>query len=162
MVIDPMNKRHAENMLIKIREVTQAPIKYLFYSHNHYDHAKGGQVFKDEGAEIISHIGAYEYIKANPSPDLVLPDTTWSGDRTGYTLGGTTLELYYVGVSHGNGMTTFVIPREKVTCKLEEETIPGLSGGLSFKLYGHTRLVEVVLMTPCHPFFLDSDIVIMF
>ena len=126
MVIDPMNKRHAENMLIKIREVTQAPIKYLFYSHNHYDHAKGGQVFKDEGAEIISHIGAYEYIKANPSPDLVLPDTKWTGATYSVTLGGTTLELYFVGVSHGNGMTAFVIPREKVTCKLEEETVPGL------------------------------------
>ena len=137
-----MNKRHAENMLIKIREVTQAPIKYLFYSHNHYDHAKGGQVFKDEGAEIISHIGAYEYIKANPSPDLVLPDTKWTGDRYSVTLGGTTLDLYYVGVSHGNGMTAFVIPREKVTCKIEEEMIPGLSWRLSLKLNGQKRLVE--------------------
>ena len=142
MVIDPMNKRHAENMLIKIREVTQAPIKYLFYSHNHYDHAKGGQVFKDEGAEIISHIGAYEYIKANPSPDLLLPDTKWTGDRYSVTLGGTTLDLYYVGVSHGNGMTAFVIPREKVTCKIEEEMIPGLSWRLSLKLNGQKRLVE--------------------
>ena len=142
MVIDPMNKRHAENMLVKIREVTQAPIKYLFYSHNHYDHAKGGQVFKDEGAEIISHIGAYEYIKANPSPDLVLPDTKWTGDRYSVTLGGTTLDLYYVGVSHGNGMTAFVIPREKVTCKIEEEMIPGLSWRLSLKLNGQKRLVE--------------------
>ena len=145
MVIDPMNKRHAENMLVKIREVTQAPIKYLFYSHNHYDHAKGGQVFKDEGAEIISHIGAYEYIKANPSPDLVLPDTKWTGDRYSVTLGGTTLDLYYVGVSHGNGMTAFVIPREKVTCKIEEEMIPGLSWRLSLKLNGQKRLVEYML-----------------
>ena len=151
MVIDPMNKRHAENMLIKIREVTQAPIKYLFYSHNHYDHAKGGQVFKDEGAEIISHIGAYEYIKANPSPDLVLPDTKWTGATYSVTLGGTTLELYFVGVSHGNGMTAFVIPREKVTCKLEEETVHNRTELLSFEVCGQKRLVEFLMMIYCHP-----------
>ena len=38
-------------------------------------------VLKDEGAEIVSHIDAYNYIKANPSQDLVLPDTKWSGER---------------------------------------------------------------------------------
>ena len=40
-----------------------------------------GQVFKDEGAEIVAHVEAYEYIKENPSADLVLPDTKWTGDR---------------------------------------------------------------------------------
>ena len=30
------------------------------------------------------------------------------------TLGGTTLDLYFTGVSHGNGMTAFVLPAQKV------------------------------------------------
>ena len=38
-------------------------------------------MFKDEGAEIVAHVEAYEYIKENPSADLVLPDTKWTGDR---------------------------------------------------------------------------------
>ena len=114
MVIDPMNVDHSEKMLAEIRKITDAPIRYLFYSHNHYDHAKGGQVFKDEGATIVSHIDAYKYIEANPSQDLVLPDQYWTGDKTEITLGDTTLELHSAGPSHGNGMTTFVLPRERV------------------------------------------------
>ena len=47
MVIEPVNVKHSQQMLMEIRKITQAPIKYLFYSHNHYDHAKGGQVWKD-------------------------------------------------------------------------------------------------------------------
>ena len=31
----------------EIRKVTSAPIKYLIYSHHHYDHIAGGKAFKD-------------------------------------------------------------------------------------------------------------------
>ena len=44
MVIDPMNVEHSKAMLAEIRKFTNLPIRYLFYSHNHYDHTKGGQV----------------------------------------------------------------------------------------------------------------------
>ena len=46
MVIDPMSKEHSEAMLAEIRRVSNAPIKYLVYSHNHWDHTSGGQVIK--------------------------------------------------------------------------------------------------------------------
>ena len=39
----------------EIRKVTQAPIKYLIYSHHHYDHIAGGKAFKDAGATIVAH-----------------------------------------------------------------------------------------------------------
>ena len=114
MVIDPMNVPHAEKMLAEIRKITDAPIRYLFYSHNHWDHTKGGQVFKDEGATIISHIDASEFIKANPSDDLLVPDKNWVGERYDVSLGGMNLELHYLGVNHGNGMTIFILTNEKV------------------------------------------------
>ena len=41
---------------------------------NSYD-----QVWKNEGATIVSHIDAYDYIKDNPTQDLVLPDMKWIG-----------------------------------------------------------------------------------
>ena len=41
MVIDPMQLKHAQAMLEEIRGITQAPIKYLFYSHDHWDHTIG-------------------------------------------------------------------------------------------------------------------------
>ena len=48
MVIDPMNVEHSKAMLQEIRKFTDLPIRYLFYSHNHYDHTKGGKVWPDQ------------------------------------------------------------------------------------------------------------------
>merc|ERR1712079_847217 len=114
MVVDPMNNNQAKAMLAEIRNITQAPIRYLFLSHNHYDHIKGAQVFRDEGASVISHIEAYEYMEANPTKDVILPDQTWSGDRRDFSLGGVTMELHYLGLSHGLGMTSFLLQPQKV------------------------------------------------
>jgi len=38
----------------EIRKVTQAPIKWVVYSHHHYDHIAGGKPFKDLGATFIA------------------------------------------------------------------------------------------------------------
>lgn len=114
MVVEPVNSRHSALMLEAINTLTTEPVKFVFYSHNHWDHASGGQVFRDVGATIISHEYAYEYIEANLGPDQVLPDEVWSGSRNDVTLGGVTLELYYFGGSHGVGMTAFLLPGAKV------------------------------------------------
>jgi glyoxylase-like metal-dependent hydrolase (beta-lactamase superfamily II) len=53
IVTDPISygrPQAAKTYLEEIRKITQAPIKYLIYSHHHYDHAAGGKVFKDAGA----------------------------------------------------------------------------------------------------------------
>jgi glyoxylase-like metal-dependent hydrolase (beta-lactamase superfamily II) len=42
----------------EIKKVTNQPIKYVIYSHNHYDHITGGKPFKDLGATFISHKNA--------------------------------------------------------------------------------------------------------
>jgi glyoxylase-like metal-dependent hydrolase (beta-lactamase superfamily II) len=45
MVFETVNTSHAKSMLAEIRKITNKPIKYAFHSHNHWDHASGGQVF---------------------------------------------------------------------------------------------------------------------
>ncbi|MFQ5596766.1 MAG: MBL fold metallo-hydrolase [Nitrospiria bacterium] len=114
IVIEPVNSGHSKGMLKAIRSVTDQPIRYLLPSHNHWDHANGGQVFRDEGATIVSHVEAYEWMRANPHPDLALPDESWAGNRKDIVLGGTTLELHYLGMNHGLGMTVFRLPKEKI------------------------------------------------
>ena len=74
IAIEPMNTEHAKGMLKAIRNVTNKPVRYLLHSHNHWDHSKGGQVFRDQGAKIVAHAEAVEWMKDNPHPDLVLPD----------------------------------------------------------------------------------------
>ena len=114
IVIEPVNTRHSTAMLKAIRTVTDQPIRYLLLSHNHWDHSGGGQVFRDAGATIVAHVEAYEWMKANPNKDVALPDESWAGNRKNILLGGTTVELNYLGMNHGLGMTVFRLPREKI------------------------------------------------
>lgn len=114
IAIEPVDTKHAQGFLKAIKTVTNKPVRYLLHSHNHWDHSKGGKVFRDAGAKILAHAAAYEWMKDNPNPDLALPDEKWDGNRKDISLGGTKLELHYVGMSHGLGMTVFVLPKEKI------------------------------------------------
>ena len=60
--------------LAEIRKITQAPVKYVIYSHHHYDHASGGKVFKDQGAVFVAHHNAHRRLAALRNPDVVMPD----------------------------------------------------------------------------------------
>ncbi len=109
-VFDTFDSQHSKSMLAAIGSVTDKPIRYAFQSHNHWDHASGGQVFKDAGAQVVMHVLAAEWLAANPGRDTVPPDTVWSGDRKNISLGNLTVELRYLGMNHGRGMTVFTIP----------------------------------------------------
>ena len=87
IAIEPYNSLHARKFIKAIRTVTQQPIKYLLISHNHYDHARGGKVFSDEGATEIAHQEAADYMEEHPSNDLYLPDRTWRGKKQTLCLG---------------------------------------------------------------------------
>ena len=41
--------------IAEIEKITQAPIKYVVYSHSHFDHIAGGKPFKDLGAVFVAH-----------------------------------------------------------------------------------------------------------
>ena len=114
IVIEPVNPNHAKALLTAIRAVTDEPITYLFHSHNHWDHSKGGQIFKDEGATIIAHKAAYDWMQANPHPQVVQPDEGWEGARKDIQLGNKTLELHYLGMNHGMGTTIYRVAEQKV------------------------------------------------
>ncbi|NKB70190.1 MAG: MBL fold metallo-hydrolase [Candidatus Latescibacteria bacterium] len=114
VVIESVSTQHATGLLQAIRAVTDQPVKYLLHSHNHWDHSSGGQVFKEAGAVTLAHIEAWEWMRANPGRDMAVPDESWGGVRKDITLGGTTIELHYLGMNHGLGMTVFRLPEQKV------------------------------------------------
>ncbi len=114
IAIEPVSIEHSQGLLKAIRSVTEKPVRYLLHSHNHWDHSKGGQVFRDKGAKIVAHVEAYEWMKANRHPDIALPDDVWAGNRKDIILGGKTIELHYMGMSHGLGMTVFLLPKEQI------------------------------------------------
>jgi len=97
----------------EIRKITKQPIKYLIYSHHHYDHIAGGQPFKDAGATIVSHRRAKERLEMIKDPSTPLPDETFSRGKT-IRLGGTTLELSYHGLNHSDSTIVMRLPKEKI------------------------------------------------
>ena len=97
----------------EIKKVTDKPIRYLIYSHHHYDHIAGGQPFKDAGAKIIAHKRAKERLEVIKDPHTPLPDETFDKRRT-LKLGGTVLELSYHGLHHSDSNIVMRLPKEKL------------------------------------------------
>jgi glyoxylase-like metal-dependent hydrolase (beta-lactamase superfamily II) len=97
----------------EIKKVTDQPIKYLVYSHHHYDHISGGQPFKDAGATIVAHRRAKQRLERLGDPATPLPDETFDKQRT-LRLGGTALELTYIGLNHSDSSLVMRLPKEKI------------------------------------------------
>ena len=114
---DPIGLRRPQAVTTYMDEIKKVsggqPVKYLIYSHSHYDHIAGGKPFKDAGARVIAHKNALAQLKRFPSPDIVMPDETVNDKRT-ITLGGTTLELLYVGPNHSDNSLVMRLPKEKI------------------------------------------------
>src|SRR5258708_9075790 len=93
---DPASyRRPAQPYIDAIKAVTDKPIKYVIYSHHHYDHIAGGQPFKHLGAIFIAHRRAKDRLlelkKQNALlPDGVMPAQVVDGKKTLH-FGGTAL-----------------------------------------------------------------------
>ena len=118
---DPIGRYRPEAVtayLAEIKKLTDQPVKYLIYSHAHFDHIAGGKPFKDQGAVIIAHTNAKKHFewakKQNALLDsVVMPDEV-VGDKKVISLGGTTLELIYVGRNHSDSSLVMRLPKEKL------------------------------------------------
>jgi glyoxylase-like metal-dependent hydrolase (beta-lactamase superfamily II) len=105
----------------EIKKVTNQPIKYLIYSHHHFDHIAGGKAFKDAGAKVVAHKRAKERLAQIKDPHTVMPDETFDGKKV-INLGGTTLELIYLGINHSDSNIVMRLPKEKIIFLVD--TIP--------------------------------------
>ena len=103
-----------QQYLDAIKKVTDQPVKYLIYSHHHYDHIAGGKVFKDAGAKVIAHKRATERLKALKDANTVVPDESVSDRGRTIRLGGTTLQLAYTGRNHSDSSLVMFLPKEKI------------------------------------------------
>jgi len=110
---DPLNPDAARILHEQIREITDRPVKYVAYSHSHWDHIAGGQVFKDEGATFVAQERCAENFRELPNPDVVMPDITFR-DRYTIELGGKSVTMYYFGPTHDNCLVVMHIQPENV------------------------------------------------
>ncbi len=103
----------AEAYVEEIKKITKAPIKFLIYSHHHYDHSAGGKPFKAAGALVVAHKNGTDRLKKLKGKDVVIPDQS-VGNKHTIKLGGTTLELHYVGRNHSDSSLVMFLPKEKI------------------------------------------------
>jgi len=97
----------------EIRKVTDKPIKYVVYSHHHFDHIAGGQPFKAAGATFVAHRNATARLKMLAAPDVVIPDVS-VGDKHDIVLGGVKVELRHVGRNHSDSSLVMSVPKDKL------------------------------------------------
>jgi len=127
IVTDPISPEAAERYRAAIAEVTEQPVKFVVYSHAHWDHARGGQIFKDEGATFVAQERCVQNFAESPNADIVPPDITFA-DNYSVELGGTSLDLYYFGPSHGTCLIV-MIPRPHKMIYTVDLVTPRPAGG---------------------------------
>ncbi|WP_106476938.1 MBL fold metallo-hydrolase [Phytohalomonas tamaricis] len=99
---DPINDNAAAWLRDELdQRFSDTPIRYVAYSHNHFDHTYGGQEFAAEGVTFISHRLAREDLVRTRAetqiPDLVFDDTM------SVYLGDSEVRMHYHGTNNGRG-----------------------------------------------------------
>ena len=92
--------------------MTDQPVRYLIYSHDHPDHAIGGEVFA-ETATFVSHRRAAEKLAALADPRTPVPEIAFT-DQLTIELGGKTIELYYTGRNHSDNSIVLLYPERRL------------------------------------------------
>lgn len=143
----------------EIRKVTNQPIKYLIYSHHHYDHIAGGKAFKDAGAKIVAHRRAAERLAVLKDPATPLPDEIVGDGGRVIRMGGKIVELSYVGPNHSDSTLVVRLPQDQLIFLVDLVPVgafPGL-GMIDFhpleamESYKRILAMDWTRMVPGHP-----------
>ncbi len=115
LVDDKFDQDH-EQIVEKVKSVTNEPIKYIISTHHHADHSGGNAKFLPT-TEIISTLNAHNNIvehKQSNAPPGVLPARVTFTDETVVFLGGKQVEAKAVGRGHTNGDCVVYFPADRV------------------------------------------------
>jgi glyoxylase-like metal-dependent hydrolase (beta-lactamase superfamily II) len=128
LVIDGNFPEGAEEVIAKIRSMTDKPIRFAFDTHHHGDHMYGNKVWVDAGAVPVAHEGVVEEArKYEPGrwdeaakerndvreSELVLPVIRYP-DRMVFDDGTMRVELLHFGVGHTHGDGWAWLPKERI------------------------------------------------
>ena len=147
-----------EQYLAEIRKVTNQPIRYVVYSHHHFDHIAGGRAFKEAGARFVAHETAKARLAVLNDPNTVLPDETVGRRRT-IKVGGTELELTHVGLNHSDSTLVMRLPKERIVFVVDllaVGQIPGRGMIDFYPLQAEDSIKQIIAMDwerliPGHP-----------
>ena len=112
VIVDNMFDRNHASILAQIKSVTDRPLKYVFNTHQHDDHA-GGDFKMLPLAEVIAHKNVRAnlkdlkrpYYEDTPGTPIGLPRVTFT-DELAVTLGEKEVQARYFGRGHTSGDAT--------------------------------------------------------
>ena len=111
LVTDPANDERAAMMKEAVEAITDAPVKYVAMSHEHYDHVGGADAF--EGAQVVCHVNCQPVFDLDPigmSPEV---HRTFD-EYLELDVGGISVELHFLGPGDGDATTVMYLPEEQV------------------------------------------------
>ncbi|HEX4998014.1 MAG TPA: MBL fold metallo-hydrolase [Terriglobia bacterium] len=111
LLVDSKNERIHDDVLAKIKSLTNQPVKYVVLTHNHQDHAGGAAKFAAEGAQIIISTADRENMARSRNPGW-MPSLTYEGKATLFLGGKKAQLLEYRG--HTRGDTVVFFPGARV------------------------------------------------
>ena len=135
LVIDGNFPSGAQEIIPKIKAITDKPIRFAFDTHHHGDHAYGNQIWVEQGAVPVAHAGVIEEMKkyetgyyggkpgrwedsAKSRPDVAAsklkPPTLLYNKDMIFDDGKHRVELHYFGVAHTHGDGFAWLPKEKI------------------------------------------------
>ncbi|MFN7921775.1 MAG: MBL fold metallo-hydrolase [Bryobacteraceae bacterium] len=129
LVIDANYPWGAKEILPEIKKTTQKPIRYVFNTHYHGDHAYGGSLFTDQGAQIVcSEACAVESKSKGQAgwdrntatgefslkPYKLAHPTITFGQFMAFDDGEHRVELRLMGPGHSKGDAAAWLPKEKI------------------------------------------------
>jgi glyoxylase-like metal-dependent hydrolase (beta-lactamase superfamily II) len=134
VVIDANFPSGARATLEDAKKLSSKPVKYVFDTHHHGDHAYGNAVWTRMGAITLAHRGVVEEMKryepagwqsaAKSRKDVQElnlqtaepPKQTFDKSPHVLTDGNRRIEFYFFGWAHTRGDGFAYLPREKVLC----------------------------------------------
>ena len=115
-----------QTMLDRIRKVTPLPIKWYVVGSDHGDHTAGNSVLPKDIRYIVyptsrtqlltdSATAAAQGGRAGQPPRVVIvPREAMEGERESIDIGGTTVDVLFLGRAHTGGDLVVHLPREKI------------------------------------------------
>jgi len=176
LVIDTrQHPRDGQDLIARIRTVTDKPIKWVINSHFHGDHHFGNSAFKALGATIVAHKDTARIMqKVQPKElarrsnffksrgydasevKLVLPDAIFDSEVT-IRLGGREVRLAYLGPGQNEGDTFVFFPHERLvftTGMFGPRSMPNMAFTPSvenwIKLLNQLAAMDVDKILPAH------------
>jgi glyoxylase-like metal-dependent hydrolase (beta-lactamase superfamily II) len=133
LIVDTrQHPRDGQELLDRIRKITDKPVKWVVNTHFHADHHYGNSVFKAAGATIIAHadtarimqqVDRKEFARRQPffksrnydpgEVQLTLPDVTFD-KHASIRLGGREVRLLYFGPGQNPGDTFVLFPHARM------------------------------------------------